>query len=59
MSVKATMRRTWPVLLSYAIFSMWGIGCFVTSLVMTVGGFGVDPGAWAVMGGILAAVAEF
>lgn len=57
MSVKATMRRTWPVLLSYAIFSIWGICCFVASLVMTTGGFGLQPGAWGVVGGVLAAVA--
>ncbi|MFO0737127.1 MAG: DUF4129 domain-containing protein [Labilithrix sp.] len=57
MSVKATMRRTWPVLLSYAIFSMWGICCFTASLVLTSGGLGLEPGAWGVLGGVLAAVA--
>ena len=57
MSVKATMRRTWPVLASYAVFSMWGICCFIASLVLTSGGLGLNPGDWGVVGGILAAVA--
>lgn len=57
MSLKATMRRTWPVLVSYAIFSIWGICCFVGSLVMTSGGLGLNPGDWGILGGILGAVA--
>lgn len=57
MSVKATMRRTWPVLASYAVFSMWGICCFIASLVLTSGGLGLNPGDWGVLGGVLAAVA--
>jgi hypothetical protein len=51
------MRRTWPVLASYAIFSMWGIGCFIASLVLTSGGLGLNPGDWGILGGVLAAVA--
>lgn len=57
MSIKATMRRTWPVLASYAVFSVWGICCFLASLMMTSGGLGLAPGAWGVVGGVLAAVA--
>lgn len=57
MSLKATMRRTWPVLASYAVFSVWGICCFLASLMMTSGGLGLAPGAWGVVGGVLAAVA--
>jgi hypothetical protein len=57
MSVKATMRRTWPVLVSYAIFSMWGIGCFLAALVLTMGGFGIASGAWGVFAAVLGSVA--
>ncbi|MBX3233901.1 MAG: DUF4129 domain-containing protein [Labilithrix sp.] len=57
MSAKATLRRTWPVLLSYAVFSMWGVACFMCALVLGTGGFGLQPGAWGILAGILGAVA--
>lgn len=55
MSLRATFRRAWPVLLSYGIFSMWGVGCLFASVVLTSGGFGVSAGDVPVLLGILAA----
>lgn len=40
MRLRRTLVRTWPVLLSYGIFSMWGVGCLVASLALSGGGFG-------------------
>lgn len=37
MSVKTTMKRTWPVLLAYALFSMWGAFCLMASIILTGG----------------------
>lgn len=51
--MKATLRRTWPVLLSYALFSMWGVSCLFVSLMLTGGGFKGDLGLL----GVLAAAA--
>lgn len=56
MSARSTLKRTWPVLASYAVFSMWGIACFTSALVFGVGGFGLSAGAYGVMAGILASV---
>lgn len=50
-----TLRRSWPVLVSYGLFSMWGVACFVLSLVLTNGGFGVDPEDISVLAGVLGA----
>lgn len=36
--VAETLRRTWPVLLSYGALSMWGVGFFVLSIVLSSGG---------------------
>ena len=52
---RATLRRSWPVLLSYGIFSVWGVACLVMSLVLTSGGFGVEPGDLGVLAGVLIA----
>ena len=53
MSVGVTLRRTWPVLLAYAIFSMWGMGCLVASLAMS-GKLGGGDGIAAVVGVVVA-----
>ncbi len=52
---RATLRRSWPVLLSYGLFSVWGVVCLVMSLVLTSGGFGVSPGDLGAIAGVLAA----
>lgn len=51
----ATLRRSWPVLVSYGLFSVWGVLCFGMSLVLSSGGFGVDPGDIPVLFGIFVA----
>ena len=57
MSFAATLRRAWPVLLSYGVFSVWGAGCLVASLALTSGGFGVSAGDMGAMVGLLVATA--
>ncbi|MBX3193459.1 MAG: hypothetical protein KF819_41135, partial [Labilithrix sp.] len=52
---RATLRRSWPVLVSYGVFSVWGVMCLVMSLVLTRGGFGVSPGDLGVLAGVFAA----
>ncbi|MBX3207018.1 MAG: DUF4129 domain-containing protein [Labilithrix sp.] len=52
---RATLRRSWPVLVSYGVFSVWGVMCLVMSLVLTSGGFGVSPGDLGVLAGVFAA----
>jgi hypothetical protein len=52
---RATLRRAWPVLVSYGVFSIWGVACFVASLALTSGGFGVSPGDLGVVIGLLVA----
>lgn len=37
MSVRTSLRRTWPVLLSYGLFSAWGLGCLVASIFFSQG----------------------
>jgi len=54
-NLRATFRRSWPVLVSYGLFSMWGVGCLFTSLVLTSGGFGASAGDVIALGGVLAA----
>jgi hypothetical protein len=56
-SVKTTLRQSWPVLVSYGVFSLWGVACFVSSLALTSGGFGVSPGDVPVVLGLIAATA--
>jgi hypothetical protein len=53
----ATLRRAWPVLVSYGVFSVWGVGCLVASLALTSGGFGVGAGDLAAVVGIVVATA--
>lgn len=55
MSLRATLRRSWPVLVSYGVFSMWGVGCLFTSLVLTSGGFGTSAGDVVALAGVLVA----
>lgn len=58
MSVRATLRRTWPVLLSYGLFSAWGLMCFVASLVISSEGLTTaSPEAGGMLVGILIATA--
>ncbi len=58
MSVRATLRRTWPVLLSYGLFSAWGLSCFVASLVISSEGLTTaSPEAGGMLVGILVATA--
>lgn len=57
MSLRATLRRSWPVLVSYGVFSVWGTGCLVASLVLTKGGLGVSAGDLLALGGVLLATA--
>src|SRR5436190_16412915 len=57
MGFVATLKRSWPVLLSYAIFSVWGVGCFLLSLALTHGGFGVGAGEFPVVIGLLVSTA--
>ncbi len=57
MNLRSTLRRAWPVLLSYGVFSVWGVACLVMSLSLTSGGFGVSPGDIGVVAGLLAATA--
>jgi hypothetical protein len=54
-SLRATLRRSWPVLVSYGIFSMWGVGCLFTSLVLTSGGLGMAAGDVVALAGVLVA----
>ncbi len=53
--IKGTLRRTWPVLLAYGLFSMWGVVCFITSIILTSGGFGVSAGSISGLFGVIAA----
>jgi hypothetical protein len=53
--LRATLRRSWRVLLSYGLFSVWGVSCLVASLALTSSGFGVSPGDLGVVLGVLAA----
>ncbi len=55
MSVKTTTRRSGAVLLSYGVFSLWGIGCFMASLFLSKGGFAFAPGDLLAIFGILVA----
>ena len=55
MSFRASLRRAWPVLLAYGIFALWGMTCFVMSLALTSGGFGISPGNAGVVLGLLVA----
>jgi hypothetical protein len=57
MSFRASLRRAWPVLLAYGVFSVWGVGCFVASLSLTSGGFGISPGAVGAVIGLIVATA--
>lgn len=58
MSVRATLRRTWPVLLSYGLFSAWGLGCFMVSVFVSSAGFsGASAETSLVLLGIVAACA--
>jgi hypothetical protein len=52
---RETLRKSWPVLVSYGVFSIWGVGCLVASLVLTSGGFGVGPGDAGALFGVLVA----
>lgn len=53
---KATLRRSWPVLIAYALFSMWGVGCLLASLFLSDAKISSAEGL-AALGGILAATA--
>src|SRR5262245_14386725 len=54
-SLKTTLRQAWPVLVSYGVFSVWGVVCFVASLALTSGGFGISPGDLPVVLGLIVA----
>jgi uncharacterized membrane protein YgcG len=54
-SFVASLRRAWPVLVSYGVFAVWGVGCFVGSLALTSGGFGISPGAVGAVVGLIVA----
>jgi hypothetical protein len=56
-SFRRTLRQAWPVLVAYGVFSVWGVACFVASLALTSGGFGVSPGDVGVVLGLIAATA--
>jgi hypothetical protein len=56
-SFRATVKRSWAVLVVYAVFSIWGLGCLFASLALTnVGLFGSANGV-AALAGIVAATA--
>lgn len=58
MSIRTTLRRTWPVLLSYGVFSAWGLGCFVISIFLSTAGLSsAGPEAMLILVGILVAAA--
>lgn len=50
----ATLRRSWPVLIAYALFSIWGVGCLMASLFLTSANL-FTAGGFAALGGILVA----
>jgi hypothetical protein len=57
MGLLATLRRSWPVLLSYGVFSVWGVACLFLSLALTSGGFGVSSGSIGIVFGLILATA--
>ena len=57
MSMRTTMRLSWPVLVSYALFSLWGVGCFMVSIFLGKGGLSFAPGSILAVFGVLIAAA--
>jgi hypothetical protein len=54
-SFRAAVKRSWAVLVAYAVFSIWGLGCLFTSLALTnVGLFGSASGVGALVGIVVA-----
>ena len=55
MSMKTTLRRTWPVLVAYALFSLWGVGCLSACLFLVKGGLSFAPGSILAIAGLFVA----
>ena len=55
MSLRSTLKRSWPVLVAHGVFSMWGIGCLGASLVLSSRGGGMTGEELGVLIGVLVA----